>query len=81
MTKSERVTGRLSSSVRGGVWCRKELIGGFLEMAMRYNTKERELMQLCNLAAVQKLSFDSFTNKLRSLVEPEFMRFWRTTPL
>jgi hypothetical protein len=38
-------------------------------------------MQLCNLAAVQKLSFDCFTNKLRSLLEPEFMRFWRRTPL
>jgi hypothetical protein len=26
---------------------------GFLEMAMRFNTKEGELMQLCSLAAVQ----------------------------
>ncbi len=53
---------------------RKELIEGFLEIAMRYNTKEGELMQLRNLAAVQKLSLDSFTNKLRLLLEPEFIK-------
>jgi glycosyltransferase involved in cell wall biosynthesis len=58
---------------------RKELIEGFLEMAMRYNTKEGEVMQLRNLAAVQKLSFDSFTNKLRSLLDLEFMRLRRNS--
>jgi hypothetical protein len=34
-------------------------------------------MQLCNLAAIQKLSFDGFTKKLKSLLKPEFTRFRR----
>jgi glycosyltransferase involved in cell wall biosynthesis len=53
---------------------RAELMEGFLELAMRYNSKEGALAQLCNLNAVRKLSFDSFTDKLNSLLEPEFTK-------